>query len=89
MIHSVMRIAQRTSQFLFLVFLSDSGEVTTSRCEMFAFEELLNGSILIRNDSRVRCSNWEYDRGTHTNTLTNQVCYLTRALLIGTQNFVL
>ncbi|KAM7281964.1 organic cation transporter protein [Ixodes scapularis] len=39
---------------------------------MFAFEELLNGSILIRNDSRVRCSNWEYDRGTHTNTLTNQ-----------------
>ncbi|KAM7297546.1 organic cation transporter protein [Ixodes scapularis] len=51
---------------------ANSGEVTTSRCEMFAFEELLNGSILIRNDSRVRCSNWEYDRGTHTNTLTNQ-----------------
>lgn len=52
--------------------ISDSGEVTTSRCEMFAFDELLNGSILIHNDSRVRCSNWEYDRGTHTNTLTNQ-----------------
>ncbi|CAN7937100.1 unnamed protein product [Ixodes hexagonus] len=52
--------------------ISDSGEVKTSRCEMFAFEKLLDGRTLIRNDSRVRCSSWEYDKGIHINTLTNE-----------------
>ncbi|XP_050024455.1 organic cation transporter protein-like [Dermacentor andersoni] len=42
-----------------------------SQCEMYAYEEAPDGSLKIFNDSRVKCSTWEYDLGDQTYTLTN------------------
>lgn len=52
--------------------INDSGDLKPSRCEVFSWEKLLDGSVIIHNDTRVRCSSWEYNMTGHTNTLTNE-----------------
>ncbi|KAL1482155.1 hypothetical protein MTO96_034000, partial [Rhipicephalus appendiculatus] len=43
----------------------------SSQCDTYTVEVLGNGTLTILNDTTVRCSNWEYDLGDHTNTMTN------------------
>lgn len=47
------------------------GLLQPSQCEMYVYEESPDGSLTIFNDSRVKCSTWEYDLGDQTYTLTN------------------
>ncbi|XP_037514495.1 organic cation transporter protein [Rhipicephalus sanguineus] len=42
-----------------------------SQCEMYAYEEAPDGSLTFFNDSRMKCSAWEYDLGDQTYTLTD------------------
>ncbi|XP_077516581.1 uncharacterized protein LOC144126927 [Amblyomma americanum] len=48
-----------------------NGIAQPSRCEMYAFEEALDGTPRFLNESRLECSSWEYDLGDYTDTLTN------------------
>ncbi|XP_077553839.1 organic cation transporter protein-like isoform X1 [Haemaphysalis longicornis] len=51
--------------------IHEKGTLRPSGCEMYAFQEGRDGSLRFLNNSRVRCSRWEYDLKGNTNTLTN------------------
>ncbi|XP_077553842.1 solute carrier family 22 member 15-like isoform X4 [Haemaphysalis longicornis] len=53
--------------------IHEKGTLRPSGCEMYAFQEGRDGSLRFLNNSRVRCSRWEYDLKGNTNTLTNTV----------------
>lgn len=47
------------------------GLLQPSQCEMYSYEQGPDGSLTFFNDTRVKCSAWEYDLGDQTHTLTN------------------